>query len=216
MQLKVITRALVALLVMSLGSALAEEELPKVLIIGDSISMAYTPIVKKELEGKAVVTRNKGNAGPSIRAVKFIDSWLGETEWDVIHFNWGLWDYYGWEYAKEDLSPDAYEKRLEKLVTRLKKTGARLIWGTTTPICPGAEKTMTKRFDSTVVITPELEKKYLDAARRVMEKYEVQINDLHAIPDLRKHAIDDNDVHYVKEGNQMIAEQVAKAIAGSL
>lgn len=31
-----------------------------------------------------------------------IDGWLGDTQWDVIHFNWGVWDMYGWQYATDD------------------------------------------------------------------------------------------------------------------
>ncbi len=36
--------------------------LPKVLIIGDSISMAITPHVARQLDGMATVLHNKGNA----------------------------------------------------------------------------------------------------------------------------------------------------------
>ena len=192
--------------------------LPKVLIIGDSISMGYTPRVKKMLEGKAVVKHNKGNAGPAIKGVAKIDEWLGSDKWDVIHFNWGLWDMYGWEYAKEDLSPAMYAKRLDKLVIRLKKSGATLIWGTTTPACPALEHTMLKRFKTKTLITPAVEKQYLDAALLVMKKYQIQVNDLHAFiaPHLKKYALATDDVHYTKEGYQKLAEQVAESIEKNL
>jgi hypothetical protein len=45
------------------------KELPKVLIIGDSISIGYTPHVIDNLKGVAEVKRHKGNAGPTIRGV---------------------------------------------------------------------------------------------------------------------------------------------------
>ncbi len=206
-----------------LSSLFAEDasqntELPKVLIIGDSISIGYTRHVAKALDGKAVVKRHKGNAGPTIRGVANIDKWLGDTEWDVIHFNWGLWDIYGWEYAKDDRSPAMYEKRLRELVVRLEKTGATLIWGTTTPVCPAPEKTMLNRFKTKCQITPSVEKSYLDAALRVMKEHKIQINDLHALmaPELNKYAVAADDVHYTKGGYEKLGTQVADSIEQNL
>ena len=203
--------------------AMAEEQprdstLPQVLIIGDSISIGYTPHVKEMLEGKAVVTHHRGNAGPTIRGLVHIDEWLGDTEWDVIHFNWGLWDIYGWEYVKEDRSPAMYEKRLEILVQRLKKTGAKLIWGTTTPVCPEAEVTMRRRFSSDVIIPVSLERQYLDAAIRVMKKHDIQINDLYAVmlPELKKYAVAANNVHFTRDGSKKLGRQVADTIAEAI
>lgn len=205
---------ILVLTITSLYSNEKSEHLPKVLIIGDSISIGYTPIVKKELENKAIVTRHKGNAGPTIRAMKNIDQWLGDTKWDIIHFNWGLWDMYGWEYDKDDRSPEMYKMRLEKLVSRLKKSKAKLIWGTTTPVCPAPEKTMEKRFHKKVIISKENERAYLEAAEAVMKKHEIQINDLYNFinPDLKTYAIAPNDVHYTKDGYKKIGKRVADEI----
>ena len=191
-----------------------DRALPKVLIMGDSISIGYTSYVIENLKSVAEVRRHKGNAGPTIRGVAKIEDWLGKEKWDVIHFNWGLWDMYGWEYHKEDRSPKAYGKRLDSLVGRLKKTGAKLIWATTTPACPANETTMERRFKQKVRISPELESKYLAAALAVMKKHGVEVNDLHAFmkPRWDKYAIADNNVHFTKLGSQKLGEQVAKAI----
>ena len=197
-----------------LDTAALETELPKVLIMGDSISLGYTPFVKKLLVGKAEVIHHKGNAGPTNRGIKQIDSWLGDTKWNLIHFNFGLWEMYGWEYVKQDRSPAMYEKRLETLVQRLEKTGAKLIWATTTPACPAPEFTMHKRFKSDVTIAPALEKQYLDAAQRVMKKHKIPINDLHALikPTLQEHAVAQDNVHFRPEGRKKLAQQVAEKI----
>jgi hypothetical protein len=194
------------------------KELPKVLIMGDSISIGYTPYVVEKLKGVAEVKRHRGNAGPTIRGLVQVEEWLGKEKWDLIHFNWGLWDMYGWEYHKEDRSPEAYGKRLESLVGRLKKTGAKLIWATTTPVCPAHEKTMERRFKQKVRISPELERKYLDVALTVMKKHGVEVNDLHAFmkPRWSKYAIADNNVHFTKLGSQKLGERVAKAIQSVL
>ncbi len=219
---KLITLAFVLLSIVQptlLAKGMAEApDLPKVLIIGDSISIGYTAYVQKALEGKAVVKHHEGNAGPTIRAVANIEKWLGGTQWDVIHFNWGLWDMYGWQYAQEDRSPLMYEKRLEALVGRLQRTGAVLIWATTTPVCPVPEKTMRRRFKTEVKITSSVEKQYQDAALRVMKKHRIQVNDLHAImaPKLKQYALGPDDVHFTKEGYKKLGQQVARSIEKNL
>jgi len=118
--------------------------MPQVLIIGDSISIGYTEPVMTILEGKAVVARPKENCQGTTRGMEAIDEWLGSHKWNVIHFNWGLHDL---KHVKEDglnsndpndrqQAPiDQYEKNLDILVKRLKKTGAKLIFATTTPYC---------------------------------------------------------------------------------
>ena len=199
-------------------TSLGANDLPKVLIMGDSISIGYTPHVVENLKGVAEVLRHKGNAGPTIRGVAKIEEWLGEERWDLIHFNWGLWDMYGWEYHQEDRSPKAYGKRLEFLVARLKKTGAQLIWATTTPACPAHETTMKRRFKQEVLIPKDLERKYLEVALGVMKKNGVQINDLHAFmkPQWAKYAIADNNVHFKPEGKKALGKKVSDCIADAL
>jgi hypothetical protein len=197
-----------------------KKQLPNVLIIGDSISLGYTPFVKKILNGKAVVEHNNGNGNAEYTGsgIIMLDKWLGNTKWDVIHFNWGLWDMYGWRFAKKDLSPAMYKKRLETLVTRLKKTGAILIWGTTTPVCPKPEITMLKKFSTKVVISPTLENEYRNIALRIMKQNNIKVDDLYSLmhPELKKYALAPNNVHYTEEGYKKLAEQVAESIESSL
>jgi len=196
----------------SAPQAAPDKKLPRVLIIGDSISIGYTPFVVAALKDKAIVKHHKGNAGPTLRGIQRIDAWLGKEKWDVIQFNWGLWDMYRWSYRKYDQSPEAYEKNLESLVSRLEKTGAKLIWATSTPICPKAEK------KSHVLVDPAGERAYLETARRVMKKHHIAVNDLHAFmaPRRKKYALADNDVHYTKEGYQALADQVVAKIKETL
>jgi len=191
--------------------------LPKVLLIGDSISGGYYKLVAKALEGKAIVAKSSDNGESTAVGVIKIDGWLSDIQWDVIHFNWGVWDMYGWQYAADDRAPAAYAKRLETLVQRMKKTGAKLIWATTTPVPPGAEKTMLTRFKTKVVIDPDLERQYQDAALQVMKKHDVQVNDLYAL--IKPHRSEfqkDDDVHFSGEGYGLMAKQVADSILQNL
>ena len=69
-----------------------DPDLPNVLLIGDSISNAYTVGVRKLLVRKADVFRIPSNGKYASFGNKNLDKWLGNRKWDVIHFNWGLWD----------------------------------------------------------------------------------------------------------------------------
>ena len=59
--------------------------LPRVLLIGDSISIGYTASVQKLLQGKANVHRAPTNCGPTTRGLQQLDRWLGDKSWDVVH-----------------------------------------------------------------------------------------------------------------------------------
>lgn len=194
--------------------AVPDPSLPNVLLIGDSISGGYEKQVKQALAGKANVVKNEGNAEWTGTGLKKIDSYLGDTKWDIIHFNWGLWDLYGWAYYEEDRSPEAYAKRLDQLVTRMKQTNAKLIWATTTPACKDAETTMLKRFKKEVVITPEQQAKYSEAALAVMKRHGVGINDLytHILPTLDKHSGGPDNVHFNGAGNGHLAKKVVETL----
>src|SRR5688572_21808238 len=69
-----------------------DPKLPRVLLIGDSISIGYTLAVRDLLKGKANVHRIPTNGGPTTNGLARLKQWLGDGKWDVIHFNWGLHD----------------------------------------------------------------------------------------------------------------------------
>ena len=123
---------LVFTLLVLLFFACEPAEKPNILIIGDSISIGYTPFVKEALVDKAIVMHNKGNAQHTGTGLIKIEEWLGETDWDIIQFNWGLWDLaYRHTDAKTQgkrdkvngtitFSVTEYAKNLETLVKILK------------------------------------------------------------------------------------------------
>ena len=74
-------------------------KLPRVLLIGDSISIGYLPYVQETMKGKAWVDRiplksngDAENCKGTTNGLQNIDRWLGDTKWDLIHFNFGLHD----------------------------------------------------------------------------------------------------------------------------
>jgi len=189
--------------------------LPRVLIIGDSISIGYQVPLREALKGKANVHRPAANCGPSNRGVENIEQWLGDGKWDVIHFNFGLHDVYHYDddgqrtdadKGHRQVSNEDYEKNLDKLVSRMKKTGAKLIFATTTPVPDGSPG----RIKGDEVL-------YNDIARRVMQRHGVVIDDLYsfALPRLAEIQLPQN-VHFKPEGSKVLADQVAASIRKAL
>src|SRR5690242_14324262 len=78
-------------LIVSLPVAEAAE-LPKVVLIGDSIRLGYAPLVAKRLAGQAVVVSPAANGGDSANVLKHLDEWVLREKPDVIHLNCGLHD----------------------------------------------------------------------------------------------------------------------------
>jgi acyl-CoA thioesterase-1 len=182
--------------------------LPRVLLIGDSISIGYTVPVRELLKGKANVHRIPTNGGPTKNGMANIDKWLGSGKWDVIHFNWGIHDLKYMPDEKRQVEPADYEMNLRTLVAKMKATGAKLIWATTTPI-PSGELVPPRRFGEVA--------EYNAIAQRVMAENGVAIDDLNAAitPQLAK-LQNPKDVHYSREGYDYLAREVAKSIETAL
>ena len=182
--------------------------LPRVLLIGDSISIGYTLAVRRLLEGQANLHRIPENGGPTTRGVENIDAWLGDGRWDVIHFNFGLHDLKIMDTGKHQVPIGEYERNMERIVGRLKKTGAKLIWAPTTPVPEGDLRP--RRSNDDVIA-------YNRAAQRVMAARGVRSNDLYSFALSRLAEIQRPvNVHFTGEGSDALAEQVAKMIAHAL
>jgi lysophospholipase L1-like esterase len=184
-----------------------DPKLPRVLLIGDSISIGYTPATRKLLAGKANVRRIPTNGGPSDNGVKNIKKWLGDGKWAVIHFNWGLHDI-KLGAGKHQVPIDEYEKNLRELVKAMKATGAKLIWASTTPVPDG--KTNPPRKNADVI-------EYNKVAKKIMDENGIAIDDLYAfaLPQLAKIQLPVN-VHFNAKGSEALAGRVAAAIEMAL
>jgi lysophospholipase L1-like esterase len=182
--------------------------LPRVLLIGDSISIGYTVTVQKALAGKANVHRIPENGADTANGLKKLDSWLGDSHWDVIHFNWGLHDLKVTRTGERQVPIETYEKNLAALVERLRKTGAQLIWATTTPVPEGKQNPLRESADVPT---------YNAAARRVMEPQGIVIDDLYAaaLPRLAEIQIPLN-VHFNSAGWDVLGSSAAAAIRTAL
>jgi len=169
--------------------------LPRVLLIGDSVSRGYTQAVRKALAGKVNVHRAPANCGPTASGLKNLEVWLGDGRWDVIHFNFGIHD--------RNTPVQDYLGRLETIVKRLQATGARLIWASTTPIPDDPAK---KQTAASIV-------ERNTAAAGLMTKHGIAINDLFtAITPRLAELQNPNDVHFGSAGYDFLGAQVAEAV----
>ena len=195
-----------------------EPGLPRVLLLGDSISIGYTLAVREALRGKANVHRPPTNCASTRTGVKGLERWLGDGSWDVIHFNFGLHDLkyvvdgsatlvdIGTAGSGHQVPLGEYESNLAKIVEKLKSTGAKLIWCNTTPVPEGARG----REPKDVAM-------YNARAIRVMEAHKIALDDLHgfALPQLAEIQRPQN-VHFTAKGSRDLAGHVASAILREL
>ncbi|MEJ6719006.1 MAG: SGNH/GDSL hydrolase family protein [Akkermansiaceae bacterium] len=111
-----------------------DSKLGRFLFIGDSISGNYDQALRSALKGKLNIYHPPTNCGPVSKGIQNIVQWLGPYDqprhcWDVISFNFGHWD------SKN--TKEKYQSDLGVVISELKKTKAKLIFVTTTPIPRG-------------------------------------------------------------------------------
>jgi lysophospholipase L1-like esterase len=183
--------------------------LPRVLLIGDSITLGYAPTVAKLLKSRADVHVIPENARATSHGVERLEAWLGAERWDVIHFNWGLHDLARTRGAGRQVPLARYIANLRVLTARLAATGARLIWADTTPV-PAPGSVDPRRSAADVA-------RYNRAAREVMHAAKIRVNPLYdvAIGRLRELQIERN-VHFRPEGYALLGRAVAEAIEAEL
>ena len=182
-----------------------KDDLPRVLLIGDSITRGYFDEVEKRLTGKvhcARLTTSKCVADPSF--VDEVQLLLKQYKFDVIHFNNGL---HGWGYTEEQ-----YERGLEGLLDAVKKSsgGAKWIWATTTPT---RERGDLQKFSEKT----ERVKVRNQIAAEIMKKQGIPTDDLYSLVEKHPEWQSGDGVHFNGKGKTAqgaaVAESVLKRLA---
>ena len=210
---------IILVLVFTLSTAFKNKK-TNILIIGDSISIGYTPSVKNFFLDKATVLHNDGNAQHTGTGLQKIEEWLGNKNWDVIQFNWGLWDLCyrhsdSKEYGNRDkingkpeFTIDEYASNLDSLVAIIKKkSNAKLIFVTTSYVPkdePGRRKSDVEKYNK--------------AAKLVMKKHNILINDIYeqSIAIHNRYGKGAKDVHYTTIGYNKLSELIIKFLETEL
>jgi len=183
----------------------------RILLIGDSISMGYTPHVAVLLAGRADVVHNPGNAGDTDHTRADLDAWLAELPAEVVHFNCGLHDIKVARPGGANQVPlPRYRENLTWIVQRLQATGAGLVWASSTPVIETRHQAV-KDFDR---YNRDVES-YNLAAAEIMAEAGVPVDDLHAVAaaaDLQSFLTPDG-VHFTEAGYGLLASAVAEALS---
>ncbi len=179
--------------------------LPRVLLIGDSITRAYDPAVEQRLAGKAYVARLATSAFLSDpMLLKQVEMLLDSMKFDVIHFNNGM---HGWQHSEAE-----YRQAFPEFLATIQKHAphAKLIWATTTPlrvstpINPGEAQPSDERIAARNAI-----------AREFVTAQNIPIDDLNALMAGHPEYHSDN-IHFNEQGIALQADQVAAAIEQAL
>ena len=178
-----------------------KSDLPRILLIGNSITQGYYDFVKDSLQGKAYVARYTTSRG-IVDPVLFeeIKNIIKYHRFKVIHFNNGL---HGHEYT-----PEQYEAGLKKLVKVLKKygQGAELIGATSTRVLPGFKGWKTDEYNQKLIETRN------KIMIEVCKKNNIEADNLYEVTKDHPEWFADDKIHYKKIGFKALGQQVAKYI----
>ena len=178
-----------------------KENLPRVLLIGDSITKAYYGRVEKRLKQKAYcaqLTTSASVCDPAFFAQ--LESVISlKYRFDVIHFNNGL---HGFAYSE-----DEYKKGYQMFVDFLHKRapGAKLI-------C--ANSTLANLRYKAAELNPRINRRNA-IITEIVRKYNIPINDLNKLMQNHPEYYRD-DYHFLDNAIELQAEQVAKMILKNL
>jgi lysophospholipase L1-like esterase len=176
-------------------------DLPRVLLIGDSITRGYYDPVEKSVGNRAYCGRY--TTSRSVCDPVFFQELglvLGQYDYAVIHVNNGL---HGWGYTE-----DEYRAGLLRLLDALEAQApeAEIIWASTTPV--SSESGMAdhqERVDARNSI-----------ARELMHERGVAIDDLHPLAVAHPDFLGRDGVHFTGEGCKALGAQVATHVAAAL
>lgn len=180
----------------------------KVLLLGDSIRMSCQGLVRSALRGRAEVVGPEENVQYSGYTLERLDGWLADLGVpDVVHWNNGIHDV-GHNPARSPVQfpLEEYLSNLRAILEKLRSTGARVIWASTTPVHSGrpfVDDAWSRRNN-------EIDR-YNAAARELIASEGVAFDDLHAVV-----ASEDGDTTVVRceaHGSCMAAPHVAVAPA---
>ncbi len=173
-------------------------DLPKVLLIGDSITNGYQEIVRETLRGQCYVdyiaTSYTLN---SPLFFKLIINFIKNNEYDIIHLNQGL---HGFSMSKK-----TYKEKLKKLISKIPNS-PKIILAESTIVKKVGNKTINKKWDKKV-------NERNAAVNELAKELNLSVNHLYeaskSIPnDLRN----DDGCHYLPDGYQILAKEVISII----
>jgi len=177
-----------------------KDNLPRVLLMGDSITRGYFGEVEKRLAGKACcarLTTSKCVSDPFFPDE--VQLLLKQYKFAVIHFNNGL---HGWGYSE-----DQYRDGLLRLMETFNEHGgnAKLIWATTTPIRKRGNLEQVSERTERVKARNRI-------AADIMKERGIPTNDLYGLVEEHPEFFSGDGVHYNGKGKEVQGAAVAESV----
>ncbi len=197
-------------------SSSAGSELPRVVLVGDSIRLGYARRVTERLAGKAVVISPAENGGDSANVLAHLDEWVLRAKPDVVHLNCGLHDL---KRSKADghhqVEIDRYADNLRRIVARIRDVSdAALVFANTTPILDERHARRGAEFDRTEADV----RRYNASAAAVMSELGVPVDDLHWVVEQvgKETMLGPDGTHNTAAGTDRLAAAVADCVLRQL
>lgn len=175
-----------------------DDTLPRVALIGDSITEGYYQIVKAELQDVAKVDYLATSY--SIASDMYMDTvknFVKDSAYDVVHYNYGLHAFV--------VNEETYALQIGDLLHFLKER-AKVIVGTTTTVLDESLETEHVDWKNKVIARNE---KAVEAAKKI----NAEINDLNAVcKGLKKTDRNPDGVHFEASGYRALATSVVACV----
>ena len=189
--------------------------LPRILLLGDSISIGYTLPVRRALRGVANVHRPQANCTHTRNGLTQLDSWLGEGKWAIVHVNFGLHDCVRRAGAAA-VPIDEYARNLHDIFRRIRAVGAQLAWASTTPV-PSELTCCAPDYGEPLVYRETDIAAYNDVAAAIAMQHDAEVDALAANVGSRLSELQVvGDIHFTKAGYAALGREVAGFLRGLL
>ena len=180
-----------------------DDSLPRVALIGDSITHQSFGVAQRELKGIAHI--DLLSASYSITSefyIRTLENFLRGSNYAVIHYNYGLHAY--------NVTDDEYEEAYRHLLKLFTKHG-KVIIATTTTVLTLPDMAEEQEPSKTVVHNRN------ERALKLAKEFGLSVDDLFSVcQKLPKDAKQPDGVHFNELGNEALGKSIAESIKKAL
>lgn len=177
-----------------------QNDLPRILLVGDSITCGYQEKVRELLKGVCYVDYIATSYAIDSKIYNvLLENFIKDSNYDLIHFNHGL---HGVHMTKR-----TYKSRMLKL---LKKIKTDVVIATSTVVYQAGNKKLDTKWKHRLAERNSV-------VNELAEELGFKIDDLYSVSlSIPKEFRADDGTHYKSEGYSVLAESVVNSVKNSL
>jgi len=186
---------------------ITDPQLPRVLLIGDSILGSYAGGVRQGVKGKANVDVW---VTPFCQSEKFnqaLAEVLAQGPYDVLHMNIGL---HGWQPGR--IKPGTYEPLTRAFLDVIRKESpkTKVIWASSTPTFNSKNlQEFNGQINPTII-------EHNKMAAKIMVEYGIPVNDFYSLLVDRSDLVRKDGIHWTAPAGKVLTEVTLKSILTEL